>query len=160
MVQRDRPSPADPGSGSLEDLRLDRQLCFALYSSTNKVVRLYNVYLQPMGITFSQYLTLLALWEKSPRIVSELARALEIEPNTVTPLIKRMEALGLVSRLRDADDERQVHISVTEKGLKLRDRALAMRANLIDNIDLTMAEIGGLRDGLHQLAKAVDIGKG
>ena len=95
-------------SAPVEALRLDRQLCFALYGAANRVTRLYRPLLDALGLTYPQYLAMLVLWEASPRTVGALGDALDLDSSTLTPLLKRLEAGGLVARHRDPEDERRV----------------------------------------------------
>ena len=100
------PSPDTTGDGAPDLLALDRQVCFALAVASRTVVSLYRPLLEPMGLTHPQYLVMLALWEAEPLRVNELADRLSLEPATLSPLLKRLEAGGLVTRRRDPDDER------------------------------------------------------
>ena len=101
-------------------LQLDNQLCFALYSTSLAMTRLYKPLLDELGLTYPQYLAMLVLWEKDGLMVSELGERLYLDSGTLTPLLKRLEASGLVSRLRDVADERRVHITLTPAGRKLK----------------------------------------
>ena len=114
-----RPEPAP------DLLALDRQVCFALAVASRTVVSLYRPLLEPMGLTHPQYLVMLALWEAEPLRVSELADRLSLEPATLSPLLKRLEAGGLVARRRDPDDERAVAVTLTAAGRALRSRGRA-----------------------------------
>ena len=104
-------------------LQLDNQLCFALYSTSLAMTKLYKPLLEALGLTYPQYLAMLVLWEKDGLMVSELGERLYLDSGTLTPLLKRLEASGLVSRLRDVADERRVHISLTAAGRKLKTQA-------------------------------------
>ncbi|MEI4471340.1 MarR family winged helix-turn-helix transcriptional regulator [Frigidibacter sp. MR17.24] len=126
-------------------LPLDGMLCFALYSAAHAVQQLYKPVLDEMGLTYPQFLVMTALWERDGRTVSSLGQALRLESNTLTPLLKRMEAAGLVSRARDPQDERQVRITLSERG-----RALAARAGdparcLMERSGLDAEALAGLR---------------
>ena len=112
---------AAPGD---DPLLLDRQVCFPLYAATNLLNRLYGPVLKPLGLTYPQYLVMLVLWEEEPQTVGALGARLYLDSGTLTPLLKRMEAAGLVSRTRDAEDERRVLIGLTERGRALRADAL------------------------------------
>ncbi|MDP1741357.1 MarR family winged helix-turn-helix transcriptional regulator [Polaromonas sp.] len=101
-------------------LQLDNQLCFALYSTSLAMTRLYKPLLDELGLTYPQYLAMLVLWEKDGLTVSELGERLYLDSGTLTPLLKRLESSGLVSRLRDVADERRVHITLTPAGRKLK----------------------------------------
>src|SRR3954468_17369412 len=104
-------------------LRLDNQLCFALYSASLAMTRLYKPLLDELGLTYPQYLAMLALWEQDGLMVSELGERLSLDSGTLTPLLKRLEAAGLVARIRDVADERRVHITLTAAGRRLKQRA-------------------------------------
>jgi len=104
-------------------LRLDDQLCFALYSTSLAMNKLYRQLLKPLGLTYPQYLVLLVLWEKAPLSVSQIGDHLFLDSATLTPLLKRLEAQGLVKRLRDSEDERQVSIHLTPEGQALQAQA-------------------------------------
>ena len=108
---------AAPGD---DPLLLDRQVCFPLYAATNLLNRLYGPVLKPLGLTYPQYLVMLVLWEEEPQTVGSLGARLYLDSGTLTPLLKRMEAAGLVSRTRDADDERRVLIGLNACFLVLR----------------------------------------
>jgi len=106
-----------------EALLLDNQLCFALYSASLAMTKLYKPLLDELGLTYPQYLVMLVLWEGDGLMVSELGQRLCLDSGTLTPLLKRLEAAGLVSRLRAAEDERRVHIHLTAAGRRLKARA-------------------------------------
>lgn len=131
--------------------RLDQQLCFALYSAVNRMIRLYRPILDKLGITYPQYLTLLALWERSPRTVGDLGRALDLDSGTLTPLLKRLENQGLVVRHRDPADERRVIIELTEQGQGLRTRAAEIPAALSCKVAAPGDELGDLRERIWRL---------
>ncbi len=105
-------------------LRISDQLCFALYSTSRAITKQYAILLRDLGVTYPQYLALLALWEKDGLAVQELARILELEGATTTPLLQRLEKLDLVSRQRSSEDERRVNVFLTKKGKGLRAKAL------------------------------------
>ena len=104
-------------------LQLDNQLCFALYSTSLAMTKLYKPLLEKLGLTYPQYLAMLVLWEKDGLMVSELGERLYLDSGTLTPLLKRLEASGLVARLRDVADERRVHITLSPAGRKLKTQA-------------------------------------
>ena len=146
-------SNTDKTSGEpVEALRLDRQLCFALYGAANRVTRLYRPLLDAMGLTYPQYLAMLVLWEASPRTVGALGEALDLESSTLTPLLKRMEAQGLVARARDPEDERRVIVTLTEAGAALREQAKSVPEKLFCQLALPLEELGDLRERLKTLA--------
>jgi DNA-binding MarR family transcriptional regulator len=139
-------------SQPVEALRLDRQLCFALYGAANRVTRLYRPLLEALGLTYPQYLAMLVLWEASPRTVGALGEALDLESSTLTPLLKRLETQGLVARTRDPEDERRVVITLTPAGDALRDKAKAVPEQLFCKLNMPLDELGDLRERLKVLA--------
>jgi DNA-binding MarR family transcriptional regulator len=140
-----------------EILRLDRQLCFALYRAHRAVTRAYAPLLEPLGLTYPQYLALLALWERDGVSVKRLGEQLGLDSATLTPLLKRLEAQKLITRRRDADDERVLRIHLTERGRGLRARARAIPGALAcrAGFDLArggeLARLGRLREELHAI---------
>ncbi len=137
---------AAPGD---DPLLLDRQLCFPLYAATNLLNRLYGPVLKPLGLTYPQYLVMLVLWEEEPQTVGSLGARLYLDSGTLTPLLKRMEAAGLVSRTRDAGDERRVLIGLTERGRALRADALHVPGTIAGG--RSSEEIDALRENVRQL---------
>ncbi|MGZ8804085.1 MAG: MarR family winged helix-turn-helix transcriptional regulator [Microbacterium sp.] len=133
-------------------LALENQLCFAVVTAARNVVSLYRPVLEPLGLTHPQYLVMLALWQKSPQSLGELAGTLAMEPATLSPLIKRLEGQGRVARARRIDDERVLDITLTEHGLALRHEALAVPGRIMERAGMDADEIGHLRDALVRFA--------
>ena len=106
-----------------ESMKLDSQLCFPLYAASRKVVSLYTPYLKPLGITYTQYIMFLVLWEQDCQPVNDIAHRLMLETNTVTPLLQRMEKAELVKRAKGKEDNRQRIVSLTKKGIEMREQA-------------------------------------
>lgn len=115
-------------------------LCFALYASTHAMQRLYKPLLNKLGLTYSQYLVLMALWEKDEQLVGELGRTLYLESNTLTPLIKRLEGMGYVTRQRDAQDERKVRVQLSQDGHALRSQGKCIPQELLVQLGLSKAQ--------------------
>src|SRR5690606_34434483 len=136
-------------------LKLDNQLCFALYAAANRVTRLYQPLLAELGLTYPQYLVLLVLWEQDRRSVGELGELLDLDSGTITPLLKRMELAGLVERQRDSEDQRRVLISLTRAGTKLRECAQTIPGAMACQLDLPAAELLALREQLQHLRAGV-----
>ncbi len=146
-----------PSHTTLTDqaLRLDNQLCFALYSASLAMTKLYKPMLDELGLTYPQYLALLVLWEQDGVSVSELGQRLNLDSGTLTPLLKRLEAAGLLTRLRDANDERRVRVRLTAQGRALKSKArripecilAATQCDLADVVSLTR-QIQALRERL------------
>lgn len=122
--------PAAPGGDHDDPLLLDRQVCFPLYAASNLITRLYGPALRRIGLTYPQYLVMLVLWEQEPQTVGALGSRLHLDSGTLTPLLKRLEASGFVSRQRDPQDERRVRVTLTGKGHDLRQDAIHVPAAL------------------------------
>jgi DNA-binding MarR family transcriptional regulator len=133
-------------------LKLDNQLCFALVTAARNVVAIYRPILEPLGLTQPQYLVMLALWERAPRPLNDLAADLALEPATASPLVKRLEADGLVARQRSVEDERRLDITLTDAGRALRGRALDVPRQVMTAVGMDLQQIATLRDGLSAFA--------
>lgn len=138
-----------------EMLKLDNQLCFAVYSASLAMTRLYKPLLEKLSLTYPQYLVMLALWETDGPTVSELGERLSLDSGTLTPLLKRLEANGLVARLRDVADERRVHITLTSVGRKLKARAADVPACLLAASQCSLDELADLTRQLQALRDRV-----
>jgi DNA-binding MarR family transcriptional regulator len=139
--------PGDP-------LALERQVCFALSIAARSVLSVYRPLLEPMGLTHPQYLVMLALWGQSPLAVKELIEMLQLDGPTLSPLLKRLEAAGLVTRTRDPQDERQLRIDLTEQGRALRADALRVPPSVVAKLGMSLADLEAIRDGLTNLNEA------
>ena len=122
--------------------------------ASRNVIGLYRPLLEPMGITHPQYLVMLALWEEAPLKVSELARRLSLEPATLSPLLKRLEANGMVTRERNPRDDRALAVSLTTKGVEARAQAERIPPAILDRLNMSLGELEELRDGLTRLIEA------
>ena len=151
MTTRTIPSPLDVPADFAGIPKLDQHLCFALYSASGLMTRLYRPLLEPLGLTYPQYLTMLALWERAPSTVGELGEALGLDSATLTPLLKRLEANGLVTRRRDAADERRVLVEPTPQGKALREGAKAVSAAMRCHSPLDGDELKSLHRSLTRL---------
>jgi DNA-binding MarR family transcriptional regulator len=140
----DLPNDHDP-------LDLDRQVCFPLYAASNLLNRLYRPILSDLGLTYPQYLVMLVLWKQAPQTVGSLGDMLHLDSGTLTPLLKRMEQAGLVSRTRDPEDERRVLIGLTEKGRVLRADAEKVPGMLSAGLELDETTVAELRDQVRSL---------
>ena len=143
------PSPAH--------LLLDQQLCFALYAASRSVTAIYRPLLEPLGLTYPQYLVMLVLWEQDGLTVGELGQRLQLDSGTLTPLLKRLQAAGHLTRQRRQQDEREVDIRLTEAGLALRDRAEGIPACLAQCMQLPFDQMTALRDELHRLTQQIQL---
>jgi DNA-binding MarR family transcriptional regulator len=140
-----------PADQAAEWLALDRQLCFAMYSASLAMTKVYKPLLAPLGLTYPQYLVMLVLWEGDGVTVSQLGERLTLDSGTLTPLLKRLEALGLVQRLRDTADERRVLLQLTAAGRRLKARAVAVPQAIACATACDLAEVGALAAQLQQL---------
>lgn len=125
-------------------LLLDNQLCFALYSASLAMTKLYKPLLAQLGLTYPQYLVMLVLWERDGLMVSELGERLFLDSGTLTPLLKRLEAAGLIARIRALDDERRVHVTLTAAGRRLKTRAARVPACIADAVQCPLPDIVSL----------------
>jgi len=138
---------ADPA----DTQNLDDFLCFALYSANLALNRLNKSVLDKLGLTYLQYIVLVALYEEDDRIVSDLGDQLFLDSSTLTPLLKKLEAMGHLTRQRDPQDERQVRLRITPQGRSVREQALAFRGDQVDAMGLDPAEFRNLRKQLLKL---------
>ncbi len=132
-------------------LLLDNQLCFALYSTSLAMTRLYKPLLDELGLTYPQYLAMLVLWERDGLMVSELGERLYLDSGTLTPLLKRLEACGLVARIRDVQDERRVHITLTPAGRKLKAHAAGIPGCILSASQCSIPELISLTQQVQAL---------
>lgn len=134
---------------------LDQQLCFEIYAASHAFTKLYKPLLDPMGLTYPQYLVMLLLWERDNRPVGDLGQALALESSTLTPLLKRMETAGHVTRQRDPEDERRVRIRLTETGQALQEEARHIPQCLDQSGAISAAEAADLRREVRKLRLAL-----
>ncbi|WP_294188745.1 MarR family transcriptional regulator [uncultured Sphingomonas sp.] len=136
-------------------LPLDQQLCFSLYATSMAINRAYKPQLDALGITYPQYLVLHALWEEDARTIGQIAERLALESSTVTPLVKRMEVAGLMTRMRNPADERQVQVRLTERGWALREECGCLGETLVARSGMTLAEVEALNQQVQRLRDAL-----
>jgi MarR family transcriptional regulator, organic hydroperoxide resistance regulator len=137
-------------------LRLNHQLCFALYSASRAMTAAYRPLLDELNLTYPQYLVLLVLWEEGRTTVGRLGERLQLDSGTLSPLLKRLEANGFVRRQRSHDDERTVHVTLTPAGRRLERRAQCIPERLFRSTGLTEREAADLRDAVWQLNEALN----
>ncbi|NJC24315.1 DNA-binding MarR family transcriptional regulator [Arthrobacter pigmenti] len=137
-----------------EDLLLERQLCFALSVASRSVIGAYRPVLEELNLTHPQYLVMLALWEKSPRTVRELGEALAMEPATLSPMLKRLEANGMLTRQRVAGNERALAVELTPAGRELRQKALSVPGTMMAKLGLTREQVEDLNATMAQVIAA------
>jgi DNA-binding MarR family transcriptional regulator len=150
-------APAD-----LDPLALEQQVCFALAATNRAVLAIYRPLLEPLGLTHPQYLVMLALWDHrkqpgdggAPLSVKQIATALQMESATLSPMLKRLEALGLITRTRSATDERATDVELTDRGVALRERALEIPPAVVARLGVDLDELHQLREALTRVNSA------
>ena len=132
-------------------LKLENQLCFPLYACAREVVKKYKPYLDEIGLTYTQYIAMMVLWEKKTVNVKSLGECLYLDSGTLTPLLKKLEAMGLVSRERSELDERNLVVKITEQGEALKEQAATIPARMVSCLDWTGEEVGVLYGLLYKM---------
>ncbi len=135
----------------MDPLKLENQLCFPLYAAARNVVKLYTPFLDSVGLTYTQYIAMMVLWEDKHTTAKQLGQRLFLDSGTLTPLLKKMEAQGLVTRKRSQEDERSLEVAITEKGEALREQALAVPEAVGSCIPLSSEDAAALYRILYQL---------
>jgi len=135
-------------------LALENQVCFGLAVAARSVIALYRPVLEPLSLTHPQYLVMLALWERDPRSLKDLSETLQLEPATLSPLLKRLEAVGYVERKRSTADERSLEVTLTPEGRALRAEAENIPHRIVERLGLPMADLENLRSSLHAIISA------
>jgi DNA-binding MarR family transcriptional regulator len=149
-------TPPPPLPPATDWLRLDQQICFSLNAASRAFGGVYRVLLKELGLTYPQYLVMLVLWEHGELPVKKLGEHLRLDSGTLSPLLKRLEAAGLVHRERSERDERSVRVRLTEEGVALRERAAEVPRRIATATGLDLSEIQDLRARLDQLTTALD----
>lgn len=145
--------PNKPSTTSAVTLQLDNQLCFALYSTSLAMTKVYKPLLDALGLTYPQYLAMLVLWERDGLMVSELGDKLYLDSGTLTPLLKRLETSGYISRIRAVEDERRVYITLTTSGRKLKTRAAKIPSCILSASQCSVPELMALTSQVQALRK-------
>lgn len=136
-------------------LKLGNQLCFPLYACSKEIIRKYKPFLDPLGLTYTQYIALMALWEEDNLTVKALGERLYLDSGTLTPLLKKMEGQKLIKRIRSSEDERNVYIKLTEDGNLLKDKAAAVPEQIGRCFSLSSEEVLFLHQTLHKILKQI-----
>ena len=142
-------------SEGLQDLGLDQHLCFALYGASITVGRLYKPVLDGWGLTYPQYLAIAVLWEQDGQPIGAVAERIGLEASTLTPMVRRLEAGGFVARSRNPADERQVILTLTQKGAALRDESPCLAKTLLDATGMPIAELQRINEAVRALRDAI-----
>lgn len=135
------------------NLKLDNQLCFSLYALSREIIKLYKPLLDELNLTYTQYIVMLVLWEENKASVKQIGNRLHLDSGTLTPLLKKLEAMELIKRYRDQSDDRVVIAELTEKGSSLKEKAKDIPNKVLCNINLTMEKALDLKRNLDELLK-------
>ncbi len=157
MSKRARNTASAPPRGASR-LKLSDQLCFATYAAAHAFTRVYKPLLDPLGLTYPQYLVMLVLWEQDNITVREIGEKLFLDSGTLTPLLKRLQAAGLVERTRDTKDERQVRITLTQKGTDLHGPVRQVWDQVVCSVGLPSDRLEALKGEIHRLRETLDAG--
>ena len=139
------------------NLLLDNQLCFALYAATNSIIRYYRFYLKEIGITYPQYLVLITLWESDCKNASDIAKLLKLDLPTITPILRKIENMGLITRSRSKDDERIINIKLTKKGIDLEESVALIQHKVACKTHLSEKNFNALKASLYDLTDNMEI---
>ena len=147
----------DDFAPSTDPLSLENQICFSLYAAAHAIKKAYRPLLEEIGLTYPQYLILIVLWQTDRLNVSDIGRRLALDSGTLTPVLKRLEAVGIVNRTRRRQDEREVEVTLTEKGRSLRNRALDVRCAVVHQLHMSDQEMQALRMDLNSLVATLKV---
>ena len=151
-----QPSESKTNDKGSELLMLDSQLCFSLYVCSKEIIKKYKPLLDPYGLTYTGYIIMLALWEEDNVTVKELGKRLFLDSGTLTPMLKKLEALDYIKRIRSSSDERNVFILLNQKGIDLKKEAFKIPESLICTLDMEPKYAGDLLSGLHQMMRKLE----
>jgi DNA-binding MarR family transcriptional regulator len=132
-------------------LKIENQLCFSIYAASRAIIKIYRPFLDNLGITYPQYLVMLVLWEKDTMSLKELGNILYLDSGTLTPLLKRLEGMELIKRERSREDERVLCVSITEKGLTMKQQAISIPGCILDSINVDLALLVNLKNEVDEL---------
>lgn len=138
-----------------DTLKLENQLCFSIYAASRAITRIYRPLLEELGITYPQYLVMLVLWERESISMKELGNKLYLDSGTLTPLLKRLEAMELVARGRSSEDERVLEVSITERGKKLKERALIIPECVFKSLNADVTMLSRLKRDVDKLLEGI-----
>lgn len=151
-----RPENNQKDNTEYELLKLDNQLCFSLYVCSKEIIRKYKPLLDPYGLTYTGYIILMALWEVDNINVKDLGKRLYLDSGTLTPMLKKLESQGYITRTRSSSDERNVYIQLTAKGKELKDEAIQIPKAMICNLAMEPGYAGDLLRGLHRMMQTLE----
>ncbi|ABR32963.1 MULTISPECIES: MarR family winged helix-turn-helix transcriptional regulator [Clostridium] len=143
-------------SKKYESIKLDNQVCFSLYAASREIIKLYKPILDKFNLTYTQYIAMLVLWEDEKSTVKDIGRRLHLDSGTLTPLLKKIEGMGLITRYRDTNDDRVVIIELTEKGRLLKDDILEVPRQIVCKANITTESAIELKRNLDELLKSLE----
>jgi len=138
---------------NFDGLKLENQLCFPLYAASREVIKQYKPYLDKLNLTYTQYIAMLLLWENKTMTVKEMGEHLYLDSGTLTPLLKKLEAKGFINRVRSTEDERNLNITITKAGEKLKEQAVEIPVKIHEGTKLTQEELQGFYKTLYAILK-------
>jgi MarR family transcriptional regulator, organic hydroperoxide resistance regulator len=136
-------------------LKLENQLCFSIYAASRAITKIYRPFLDELGITYPQYLVLLVLWENETITLKDLGNKLYLDSGTLTPLLKRLEGMGFINRERSHEDERVLCVTITEKGLKLREKAIKIPECVLESVNLDFTLLGTMKNSVDKFLESL-----
>jgi MarR family transcriptional regulator, organic hydroperoxide resistance regulator len=139
-----------------ESIKLDNQVCFSLYASSREIIKMYKPFLDKYNLTYTQYVAMLVLWEDEKSTVKDIGKRLHLDSGTLTPLLKKIESMGLVKRYRDVNDDRVVVVELTEEGRMLKEEVLEVPHEMACKINMSREELIDLKKKLDSLLKAIE----
>lgn len=139
-----------------DSIKLDNQVCFSLYAASREIIKLYKPFLDKYNLTYTQYVAMLVLWEDEKSTVKEIGKRLHLDSGTLTPLLKKIECMGLVKRYRDVNDDRVVIVELTDDGRALKEKVLEVPKDIACKVDMTKEELIELKIKLDSLLKAIE----
>lgn len=138
-----------------EEIKLDNQVCFSLYAASREIIKLYKPVLDKYNLTYTQYIAMLVLWEDEKSTVKEIGKRLHLDSGTLTPLLKKIESMGLITRYRDVNDDRVVIVELTEKGKSLRDHVTEVPREITCKVNMPIENLIELKKHLDELLKSL-----
>ena len=139
-----------------DNIKLDNQICFSLYATSREIIKLYKPVLDKFNLTYTQYIAMLVLWEDEKSTVKDIGRRLHLDSGTLTPLLKKIESMGLITRYRDTNDDRVVIVELTEKGRILKDEVLEVPGEVACKVKLPMEKLINIKKSLDELLENLD----
>lgn len=139
-----------------ESIKLDNQVCFSLYAASREIIKLYKPFLDKFNLTYTQYIAMLVLWEDEKSTVKDIGKRLHLDSGTLTPLLKKIESMGLITRYRDVNDDRVVIVELTEKGRLLKDDVTEVPREVACKINMPVDNVMELKKYLDELLKSLE----